>query len=249
MKKIMISLVLIYLGVGCLLFIKQRDFLYYPVDSIKHTLDQEVFKNDDESITTTVLNKGNINAIIYFGGNAETVDYNAESFSAIFPKHTVFLVKYRGYGGSSGIPEEEGIYSDALYIFDKVKLKYKSVSIIGRSLGSSVATLVASKRNINKLVLITPFDSIQDMAQEQFPIYPMSLLLKDKYDSLSRVNSITAETLVIAAENDQVIGKNHTGRLVNAFPSSQITLEIIKGKGHNDISNSKKYYGLLGQFI
>lgn len=253
MKRIfvrMLSLILsVYIGIGVLLFIKQRDFLYFPVGSVKPVSGEEIFINGNESIKVTVLNKGNRNAIIYFGGNAEVVDGNAQFFPTQFPEHTVFLVKYRGYGGSTGTPTEEGIYSDALYIFDKIKPRFGTISLIGRSLGSGVATLVASKRDIHKLVLITPFDSIQNIAQEKFPIYPMSLLLKDKYNSVDRVSSIKAKTFVIVAENDEIIGMKHTEKLVKKFPSSQITLAVIKGKGHNTISNNEEYYNLLKGFI
>ncbi|MFV1984045.1 MAG: alpha/beta hydrolase [Thiohalomonadales bacterium] len=247
--KIIISILVIYLAVGLLIFIKQRDLIYFPVASIKHNFAEEIFINGDVSINVTVLNKGNKKALIYFGGNAEIVDYSALEFSTLFTGYTIFLVKYRGYGSSTGQPEEKGIYSDALIIYDNIKSDFISVSIIGRSLGSGVATFLASKRKIKKLVLVTPFDSIQNVAQEKFPIYPMSILLKDKYNSLARVNSITAETLIIAAENDHIIGRNHTDRLVTGFPSSQLTFEVIQGKGHNTISDSKKYYRLLSDFL
>jgi pimeloyl-ACP methyl ester carboxylesterase len=249
LTSILLGLSLIYLGTGFLLFIKQRDFLYFPVPSIKHSFDEETFNIAKESIKVTVLNKGRKKAIIYFGGNAESVDYNAYDFSRIFQQHTVYLVKYRGYGGSTGRPEEKAIYSDALHIFDKIKSKYAAVSIIGRSLGSGVATLLASKRNIDKLILITPFDSIENVAQKLYLIYPMSLLLKDKYDSVGRISSITAKTLVIAAEKDQIIDAEHTKRLVNAFPALQITYEVLENTDHNTVSNSEKYYVLLKEHI
>jgi len=247
--KIFISILVIYFAVGLLIFIKQRDFIYFSVGSIKHNFDEEIFINGNVSINVTVLNKGNKKALFYFGGNAENVDYSAFDFSTLFPDFTIFLVKYRGYAGSTGKPEEQGIYSDALTIYDKIKSEFTTISIMGRSLGSGVATYLAAKRKIEKLVLITPFDSIQNVAQEKFPIYPMSILLKDKYNSLGRVNLITAKTLIVAAENDRIIGRNHTDRLVTEFPPSQLTFEVIEGKGHNTISESKKYYGLLKEFL
>lgn len=249
LTSILVGLSLIYLGTGFLLFIMQRNMLYFPVPSIKHSFDEEVFNIGKESIKVTVLNKGRKKAILYFGGNAESVDYNAYDFSRIFQQHTIYLVKYRGYGGSTGKPEEKAIYSDALHIFDKIKPKYTAISVIGRSLGSGVASLLASKRNIDKLILITPFDSIENVAQKLYSIYPMSLLLKDKYDSVGRISSIRAKTLVIAAENDQVIAAEHTKRLVNTFPAKQVTFEVIKNTDHNTVSNSEKFYILLKEHI
>ena len=125
---------------------------------------------------------------------------------------------------------------------------HKEISVIGRSLGSAVATYVAANRTLAKLVLITPFDSIQHIAQSQYPIYPMSLLLKDKHDSYSRANKITAQTLVIAAEKDNIIGMVHTQRLIDGF-SNNVMLDVIKGANHNNISEFPHYNQILGDFL
>jgi len=253
MKHSLTSILLIsitaYVGLGVYIYLIQRDYIYFPVGPVSHIYEEQVFKNDNESIRVTVLNRKNRDAIIYFGGNAEAVDFNASKFSSLFQNHAVFLVKYRGYGGSTGKPEEAALYSDALHIFDRIKPEYTNISIIGRSLGSGVATLVASKRKIHKLVLITPFDSLYGIAQKAFPIYPTALLLKEKYDSYSRASTITADTLIISAEFDHIVDKEHTNRLVGQFPPSQVNHEIIRDRGHNTISDNEKYYSLLKDFF
>ena len=249
LSNLLFILAISYISFGILLYFLQRNFLYFPTEAINHNYDETTFSHNDVEIKVTVLNEGMEKAIIYFGGNGETVDYNASAFSTALPNHTTYLVNYRGYGDSSGKPEEKGIYSDALSIFDKIKPNYKKISVIGRSLGSPVATLLGSKRDINKLVLITPFDSILAIATQQYPIYPISLMLKDKYDSLSRVKSIKAKTLIIYAEKDNVINIKNTTRLINEFPSSQVNVEMIKNADHNSLSKYEKYYKLLNQFI
>ena len=241
--------VITYLAVGTLLFITQRSFLYFPTQAAGHDFDEVIFSNEGETISTIVINGGREKAILYFGGNGESVAFSAPDYAGIFPSHTVYLVNYRGYGGSSGKPEEKGLYSDAQYIFDEVKQKHHNVSVIGRSLGSGVATLVASKKDVDKLVLITPYDSIQNVGQQKYWMYPMSILLKDKFDSLSRVKQIKAQTLVVAAENDEIIGMKHTNNLIKAFPASQITAHIIKNAGHNTLSEDSRYSVLLREFF
>ena len=245
----MIYCLLLYVLVGVILFVSQRKFLYFPTQSIPHSYDQENISNEDETIKVIVLNKGRNEALLYFGGNAEPVIYNAADFLKAFPLHTVYLFNYRGYGGSTGQPTEKGIYSDALFLFDKIQNKYSKISIVGRSLGSGIATYLASKRSIEKLVLITPFDSIKNVAQKKFPIYPMSLLIKDKFDSISRVKHIQAKTIAVVAEKDQVIPNKHAFRLISEFPPNQITVKIIAGSGHNDISEKSEYYDCLKTFI
>lgn len=251
-KNVIIAIiffVIIYITVGVLLFASQRSFLYFPTPGINHNFDEIIFTNEGESIRTIVINEGRERAVLYFGGNGESVASSAPDFAYIFPSHTVYMVNYRGYGGSSGKPEEEGLYSDALYVFDQIRPKHQDVAVIGRSLGSGVATFTASKREIEKLILITPFDSIQNVAQQKFWFYPMSVLLKDKFNSLGRVKKIKAQTLIIIAEYDEVIGIKHTNKLVKAFPTSQLTVDTIKNAGHNTLSADKRYLSLLREFI
>ena len=242
-------LILIYIGFGIVLFYLQRDFMYFPSVKTSHTYNLEQFLIDGESIEVVVINKGKSKAVIYFGGNGESVVGNASRFVDTFNSHTVYLVNYRGYGGSSGIPTEKNLYSDAQHIYDAIQKEYEHISVIGRSLGTGVATYLASTRAIAKMILITPFDSIKNVAQEQYPLYPMSLFLMDKYDSSSRIENIKSETLIILAEKDAVIPKESSNRLIRLFPVSQVTVEVIKGAGHNTVSHKERYYSLLKEFI
>ena len=146
--------------------------MYFPTENITHNYDLDNFSNENETIEVIVLNKGKNKALLYFGGNAESVIYNAEDFLRTFPLHTVYLFNYRGYGGSTGQPTEKGIYSDALFLFDKVQQKHSKISVMGRSLGCGAAVYLASSRSIEKLALVSPYDSIQSIAQNRFLIYP-----------------------------------------------------------------------------
>lgn len=248
MKSIFLLTGFIYIFIGVFLYVGQRSFIYFPVAETKTDLNGKVFLNAGHEIQVTILNEGNENALLYFGGNAENVDFNAELFSKVFSDNTVYLVKYRGYGGSTGKPTEDGIYSDALHIYDTISNHYADISLVGRSLGSAVATYVAAEREIAKLVLITPFDSIQSIAQTQFPIYPMGLLLKDKHDSLSRAGKISAETLIITGEEDNVIDISYTKRLIDGF-SIDVLLKIIPEVGHNNLSTNPHFSKILSEFI
>ena len=90
-----------------------------------------------------------MDAIIYFGGNAESMAQSSDEIARQFPAFTVYLMDYRGYGRSTGEPSEEGLYSDALKLYDTMKSKYESISIGGRSLGSGIAVYVASQRKVS----------------------------------------------------------------------------------------------------
>ena len=170
---------MIYVVFGAFLYIFQRKLIYFPTKKIPHNFEQLKLENEKENIEVIVLNPKKDEAIIYCGGNAEAVIYNAEDFLTIFPSKTVYLLNYRGYGGSSGSSTEKGIFSDILFLFDKIHKEHKKIHALGRSLGTGVVTYLASNRPIEKMILITPYDSIKNIAQKRFPIYPIFLLLKD----------------------------------------------------------------------
>lgn len=248
-KNISILLLLGYVGMGIFLYIYQRDFLYFPTAKIDTSYEEMILKNENESIHIIVLNKGHKNAILYFGGNAESMAGSADYIAQQFPEFTVYLMDYRGYGSSTGEATEEGIYSDALKLYDSIKAQHDRISIGGRSLGSGVAIYVASKREVSKLALITPFDSIVSVAEEIYPLYPVSFLLEDKYDSKSKVKEIKASTFIVIAEEDKIISKERTQVLIDAFDPAQLQVTIIKNRGHNDISSDANYYKVMQDFI
>lgn len=239
----------IYILFGILIFVFQRDFMYFPSQKTIHDFPVKHFLIDKEIIDAVILNKGKNNAIMYFGGNGESVIWNASDFIKIFPNHTVYLVNYRGYGGSTGIPTEQSLYSDAQHIYDQIVNQHQEISVFGRSLGTGIATFLASQRQIHKMILVTPYDSVEHIAQDRYPVYPISLLLKDKFNSSHRIKNIKSDTLIITAEYDVEIPSKYSDLLIQAFPSSQVTVKTIKGAGHNNLSQRESYYQLLKQFI
>jgi fermentation-respiration switch protein FrsA (DUF1100 family) len=238
-----------YLIATVLLYIFQRDFIYFPTENYEHPFSRINVISQNESIEVIVLNKGNHRALMYFGGNAEAVVANAKEFSSRFSTMTIYLVNYRGYGGSSGTPTESGIYADALKVYDDIQNHHTNISVVGRSLGSGVATYVGANRPVQSVALITPYDSVLNIAANKFPMFPIRLLLKDHYDSLSRAKNIKSKVLILAAEHDKLIPMTHTQKLINEFKNGQVTLKIIKGSNHNSLSNSAEYYKTLGDFI
>ena len=86
-----------------------------------------------------------------------------------FPDHALYLLHYPGYGGAPGKPSEAAIAADALALFDRVAPQHPRVVVIGRSLGSGVAVQVASARPVARLVLVTPYDSLEEIAAKHVP--------------------------------------------------------------------------------
>lgn len=249
LRRISILLLLGYVGIALFLYINQRSLLYFPTPILPIQHPEMTLENDGESINFIVLNEGNMDAIIYFGGNAESMAQSSDEIARHFPAFTVYLMDYRGYGRSTGEPSEEGLYSDALKLYDSIRSKYETISVGGRSLGSGIAVYVAANRDVSKLALITPYDSILNVAQDMYPIFPVSSLLDDEYNAISMVNDIKAKTLIIMAENDTVIDKERTDQLIDAFDSALVDVITIENRGHIDISSDPRYYKSMQEFI
>ncbi|MCB4760392.1 MAG: alpha/beta hydrolase [Sulfurovum sp.] len=244
-----ITLVVGYIGIGVFLYIYQQKLLYHPTPNVKIDYPQMVMHREGAEVVVHVLNGEHKNAILYFGGNRESMAQRADYIAQQFPNFTCYLMDYRGYGESTGEPSQKALYADALVLYDMVIQKHERISISGRSLGTGIATYVAAHRKVSKLALITPYDSIVSVAQERYPIYPASLLLKDKYNSISWVKDIKAKTFIVMAENDRVVTKKHTLRLIKAFKKEQLEVATIKNRGHNDISDDDRYYKVMQGFI
>jgi len=239
----------LYLFGAAALYIFQRNMLYIPSPEYKNEFTLLEFHNEQETLKVTVLNPGMPRAILYFGGNAEAVIFNVEPFIKNFADHTIYLSNYRGYGGSTGKPTEKGLYSDALALYDHVQPDHDSIALLGRSLGSGVATYVASQREVTHLALITPYDSIQNVAQARIPIYPINFLLKDKYDSAEKAVNVSAKALIVMAELDSIIPNSHSIKLSQAFLDDQVSILSIEGSDHINLSLDPEYFPALNQFF
>lgn len=249
MTMFLISIFLGYLGFGALLYIYQRSFIYHPTPKIASNLPNTVIHSGGEQIRVLIGNAGRSHAIIYFGGNDEQVAKIANGFQILFPGYTIYLVNYRGYSGSTGTPTEAALYQDALAVYDQFYARHRGISVIGRSLGSGVATYLAAKRIVQRLVLVTPFDSVERIAQSQYPIYPIFLMLKDKFNSVRWARKITAPTLILLAEHDTVTPHQNSQRLANAFAPRLVSVWIMPGTTHSRLNISGSYGEALQAFL
>ena len=240
-----------YAAVCALLYFKQRDMMYYPrftrVDAVQTDFSME---RDGAVLRGWVVHPGRPKAIVYFGGNGESVQGNREDFSRWFPDHSVYLVAYRGYGASDGEPDERALFADALAVFDRARAEHpdRPVAVIGRSLGSGVAAYVASQRPVDRLVLVTPFDSLADVGQAHYPWLPVRWLARDRYDSVANLARYEGPLLVVRAGRDEVIPAANTARLVASLRKPPRSLTLPQA-GHNDLNAYPEYGEALSAFL
>jgi len=208
-----------------------------------------ILQRPDANIRVSVREHDGPDALIYFGGNAEDVSMNLPNFVERFPNHALYLMHYRGYGGSEGEPSEAAIMEDAFALFDVVAKRHSRIAAAGRSLGTGVAVHLAAERPVSRLVLITPYDSMTYVAESALPYVPVKWLIKDKYESWQYAPAISVPTLILMAENDEVIPAESTQRLYRLFKEGVATLLVIPETRHNSIAYSNIYWHALTAFL
>lgn len=248
--------VLAVYGAGVLfMYLRQEAFLFFPptarheVHDYPHVVDYQL-RQDAVTLRGWLVNPNLVRQklLIYYGGNGEDIFHNIEELKDI--KAASLLVAYRGYGPSDGRPAEAAIFADALAVIDDIQERYapRQIFLIGRSLGSGVACYAAAKREIDGAVLVTPYDSIVNIARSSYPWLPVGLLLKHRFDSLQVIAQITCPLLIIYGGQDQVVPAARTENLINHIGGSKEVV-FIKRADHGTIDMFAEYWTALVAFI
>lgn len=234
------GLALLFLG-GCgAVRSLERSMLYYPQPA-QHATASLMLPADGATLHISVQERPDAPAILYFGGNAEDVSAVLPQLARLFPDHALYLMHYRGYGQSTGQPGEAALHADAQRLYAQVRRGHPVVKVIGRSLGSGVAARLASEQPVDRLALVTPYDSIENVAAEQFPWLPVRWLMEDRFDSAAVAARIQAPTTLIGAEQDTLIRPERTRQLAAAFSPGVARSVWIAGADHNNISGHGDY--------
>lgn len=246
--RLFVIALILYLSALLYLYLQQRRILFHPTH-ITAPGKGFYLGSGDERIWVEVANPDAPNALIYFPGNSESYWESPEDLAKNFPGYTLYFPHYRGYGASSGTPSQTAFFTDALRLYDRLRNRHASIVVMGRSLGSGVATWLASKRPVTALILTTPYDSIRRLGQENYPLFPVSLIIKDPFESWRYAGKIEAPTLVILAENDHVIPRHRSEALIAAFVKVHPVVRTLSGTDHGHIIDDPDYYPLIRSFL
>jgi pimeloyl-ACP methyl ester carboxylesterase len=247
--SLLLTLLLSYAGLCLALNLMQRSMLYFPQPRSEVPGTELMRLQTEVELLVTVAGRARPSALIYLGGNAEDVGQSVPELAAAFPTHAIHALHYRGYGGSGGAPSEAALVGDALALVDQLQPRYAEFVLVGRSLGSGVAVQVASQRQVARLILLTPYDSLDNVAARHYPIFPVRWLLRDRFRSWQHAAVIQAPTLIVAAEQDQVIPPAHAEALHQHFPPGVARLETLAGADHNDLTLHPRYSPLLREWM
>jgi pimeloyl-ACP methyl ester carboxylesterase len=253
----------IYIIICLLLFFFQRFLIYFPDNSIilnpTHAglnFDDVYYKtSDDISINGWLIPADSSEKVVLFcHGNAGNISHRLESIQLFNRlRLNVFIFDYRGFGNSEGRISEEGTYLDAQgawnFLVHQKGFKPSQIIIFGRSLGSGIASWLASKANPGGVILESSFTSLPDLGSKIYPYFPIRLLARFIYPTERNLEKVECPILFIHSKNDEIIP--YALGLEN-FKSAKEPKEFLEIEGsHNDgfIVSESKYVSGIAQFV
>ncbi len=251
-------------GIGCaLLFFFQEKILFHP-ESIDRSVKYSYANDFDEKyyevekgieLNTLLFSADSIpnepRKLIFFihgnGGTLKTLGEIAPTFTD--RGYDCFLYDYRGYGKSDGtIKTEASLFADAEMLYYEMKKIYgeENIIIVGYSIGTGIASRLASQNSPNKLILEAPYFSMKDMMQKKYRIIP-TVLLRYPLETDKYLNETNCPIFIFHGDQDQSIPFSSSQRLKRLY--SKINFTPLSGLGHTGFTQHEKYQEVLSEIL
>jgi len=216
-----IGLILFYILLTIIVFFFQRNLLYHP--SVDNYLEDNLATQPTEIEKVKITTEDKIDligwfynkdiekfkTIVFFHGNAGSLDNRTYKLNHFKDLNVNFLIiAWRGFSGNKGKPNELGLYEDAKSAVKWLNIKGvqdKNIILYGESLGTAIAVEIAQNKKYAGVILESPFTSMINMGKKYYPFFPVSLLLKDKFESHKKINKISVPVLVIHGKVDKIV--------------------------------------------
>tara|TARA_Y100001970_G_C14202691_1_gene842093 strand:+ start:628 stop:1428 length:801 start_codon:yes stop_codon:yes gene_type:complete len=221
MKYLLLTLswlLVAYIVIVVFVYFYQRNLLYHPSENnyqdtkIEFDYDEIFIKVDDEiKLKSWIIKKDfkKFKTLVLFHGNAGHLSNRIYKINELNKLNiNILLISWRGFSGNKGSPTEKNLYQDAeaaIKWLNEQKIENKQIVLYGESLGSGVAVEIAKKNDFNGIILESPFTSIENSAKIYYPYLPVKLLLKDRYDSISKIKMINIPILIMHGKKDDVV--------------------------------------------
>ncbi len=251
----------LYIVLVAAMYLGQRKLMYSPgqalgtpaMHGIAETVSIKLPTTDNLTVTSWFRAAGtNKPMLIYFQGNAGHIGDRASKVRPyIEAGYGLLMVGYRGFGGNPGHPTEQGLYDDAntaLEFLVRTGIAPDHWVLYGESLGTAVAVEMAARYGavspVAAVVLEAPFTAMADVAKTQYPFVPVSMLIKDRYDSLSKIGKINTSLLVLHGDQDRTVPQKLGKRLFEAAKEPKESL-WVDGAGHGNLYDFAADVGVI----
>ncbi len=245
MKWILLAILFGYIGFCLYLYFFQEKIIFRPNLAPKEVaLNPQVKVIFIDGIEVGIVDKKSETTLFYFGGNANNALLALNNLSKL-PYNSITF-NYPGYANSKGTPSQEAILQAAQKIFDRFKTK-KNI-IIGRSLGSAVASFIASNNSVDGVILITPFHSITHLAKLKYPYCPITYFLRHPLPTCQYIQKSDAKVFILLAQNDTTTPPATTNELIKCIKNLQEVYTIADAQ-HANILELEETWKKLEEFI
>jgi pimeloyl-ACP methyl ester carboxylesterase len=257
-----VTLVLLLIGGNLMTYTFQHKFIFKPIPLDSSHLFQ--FNSEFEEIFLSTPNSGNLNClyfptksevskglVLYYHGNAGNLDrWGQMSQDFILRGYDFFIMDYRGFGKSTGPMSQSNMYADAIACYHYIQDRFpgKSIIIYGRSLGSAMATYVASKHPADHLVLETPFYSMSDLYFTYYPFLPKLFFFRFPLKNHSYLNTVKYKVTIFQGDNDWIVPYRSASKLQNHLKEEDEFI-TIPDASHNDCRTFKVYQEKLDEIL
>lgn len=232
------------------IFIRFRTTRAYTYKFSGHFEERFLAPDEDTELHALYFKAGQPKGvIIYFHGNTGSVrrwGKYAQRFVRL--GYDVLLPDPRGYGKSRGSLTEEALHADAALWYDELLKTWqeKDIVILGRSLGSGLATPLAAQRSPRMLILETPFANLYDVAVNYLPFLPYKLLLRYPFRNDKAIKRVGCPVYILHGKFDAVVPYSSALRLYSLTPSNVHREMITFPKGHHsDLPRFPRYQRFL----
>mgnify|MGYP001204150254 FL=1 len=215
---LILPLLAIYALVLIYIYINQRNLLYHPEennyldDNIEFNYEEiQIQTEKDIKLKSWLIKKDfkKYKTLIFFHGNAGNLFNRVHKLNKLNELDiNILIISWRGFSGNSGKPTEKNLYFDAKMSVKWLKnlgVRDDQIILYGESLGTGVAVELGKDNYFNSIILESPFTSISKAAKIYYPYLPINLLLKDRYDSIDKINNIKKPVLIMHGMKDDII--------------------------------------------
>jgi len=260
-RKWLQIVIFVYIIFGAGLYFLQDKFLFHPASlPLDHPFN---FQNPFKEINLSVNAEKNLSivqftvpdsvckgVVLYFHGNRKNIERYAP-YAINFTKNNyeVWMIDYPGFGKSTGKRTEQIMYDDAATFYQMARARFSKDSIIiyGKSIGTGVAARLASVKDCKRLILETPYYSIDAMLNHYAFIYPVSRMTKYHFPTCKYLGKIEVPVTIFHGTKDEIIPYKHSVKLVKENPAVKL-INIVKGK-HNDLNDSPLFHQQLDSLL
>ena len=264
MHKLFYSFGLIFLlalfSFNAYLYVQQPNMVFHPINEVDVTPKDWGLSFEKVRLNTASNEKISgwylphpeaTKTVLFFHGNGGNISHRGDSIYIFHKlKLNVLIIDYLGYGESEGSPSEEGLYQSANAAWEYLtkKTKAENIIIFGRSLGGAVAVDLASRVKVGGLILESTFSSVRDVLNIVMPKLSYLIYLRYSMDSLSKLETVKAPTLIIHSDEDDVIPYQLGQKLFFAAESEKEFLTITGSHNNGFMENIKPYMQTLRVF-